>query len=63
MRQSSRLILGGDPSTPALVRKYHVDYVMIGPQEVPLGGSRAYWEQHATLVYNDGEYAVYRVSG
>jgi len=58
-----KLILGGDSSTPALIRKYHVDYVMIGPQEVPLGGSRAYWEQHATLVYNDGEYAVYRVSG
>ena len=58
-----KLILGGDPSTPALIRKYHVDYVMIGPQEVPLGGSRAYWEQHATLVYDDGAYAVYRVSG
>ena len=56
-------ILGGDPSAPALVRQYHVDYVMIGPQEVPRGGSRAYWDQHATLVYDDGEYAVYRVSG
>ena len=54
-------ILAGDPSTPALVRKYHVDYVMIGPQEVPRGGSRAYWQQHATLVYDDGEYAVYRI--
>jgi len=55
-------ILAGDPSALTLVRKYHVDYVMIGPQEVPRGGSRAYWEQHATLVYDDGEYAVYRVA-
>jgi hypothetical protein len=55
-------ILGGDPSALALVRKYHVSYVMIGPQEVPLGGSRAYWQEHGTLVYDDGEYAVYRTS-
>jgi len=55
-------ILAGDPSALTLVRKYHVDYVMIGPQEVPRGGSRAYWEQHATLVYDDGEYAVYQVA-
>ena len=54
-------ILAGDPSALALVRKYHVDYVMIGPQEAPRGGSRAYWEQHATLVYANGEYAVYRI--
>jgi len=54
-------ILDGDPSALTLARKYHIDYVMIGPQEVPRGGSRAYWEQHATLVYDDGEYAVYRI--
>jgi hypothetical protein len=55
-------ILDGDPSTPDLVRKYGVDYVMIGPQEVPRGASRAYWDEHGTLVYDNGEYAVYRVS-
>jgi len=56
-----RRILQGDPAALDLARRYGVDYVMIGPQEVPQGGSRAYWEQHATLVYDDGEYAVYRL--
>jgi hypothetical protein len=54
-------ILDGDPAAMALVRQYGIDYVMIGPQEVPRGGSRAYWDEHGTLVYDDGEYAVYRV--
>ncbi|HKW58279.1 MAG TPA: hypothetical protein VJR46_00775 [Candidatus Dormibacteraeota bacterium] len=54
-------ILDGDPAAMSLVRKYGIDYVMIGPQEVPRGGSRAYWDEHGTLVYDDGEYAVYRV--
>ena len=57
-----KAILDGDPSTPALVQKYGVDYVMIGPQEVPRGASRSYWDQHGTLVYDDGEYLVYRVN-
>jgi hypothetical protein len=54
-------ILDGDAATPDLVRRYGVDYVMIGPQEIPRGASRAYWDQHGTLVYDNGEYAVYRV--
>jgi len=60
--QDLRRILDGDASSSDLVRKYGVDYVMIGPQEVPRGASRAYWDTHATLVYDNGEYAVYRVS-
>jgi hypothetical protein len=55
-------ILDGDPSTPELVRRYGVDYVMIGPQELPRGASRAYWDQHGVLVFDNGEYAVYRVA-
>ncbi|HET9780504.1 MAG TPA: hypothetical protein VFR33_01895 [Candidatus Dormibacteraeota bacterium] len=54
-------ILDGDPAAPELVKKYGVTYVMIGPQEIPLGGSRSYWDAHGVLVYDDGEYAVYRV--
>jgi hypothetical protein len=54
-------ILKGDPTALDLVHRYGVDYVMIGPQEIPRGASRAYWDQHGKLVYNDGEYAVYRV--
>jgi hypothetical protein len=54
-------ILSGDPSAMSLVHKYGIDYVMIGPQEIPRGGSRAFWDEHATKVYDDGEYAVYRI--
>lgn len=58
----AKLILDGAPSTPDLVRKYRIDYVMIGPQELTRGASRAYWGEHGTLVYNNGEYAVYRTN-
>lgn len=54
-----KVILDGGPTAMDLVQKYHVDYVMIGPQEIPRGASRAYWEQHGTLLYDNGEYAVY----
>lgn len=60
--QDVKRILDGDSSAPALVKKYGVDYVMIGPQELPRGASRAYWDDHGTEVYNDGEYSVYRVN-
>jgi len=43
------------------VRKYRVDYVMIGPQELELGASRAYWDEHGTLIYDHLGYAVYKV--
>jgi hypothetical protein len=56
-------ILKGDPAALDLVHRYGVDYVMIGPQEIPRGASRAYWDQHGALVYDSGGYAVYRVSG
>jgi hypothetical protein len=59
--EDDKRILQGDPATPGLVRKYGVDYVMIGPQEVNLGASLAYWDVHGVKVYDDGEYAVYRV--
>jgi hypothetical protein len=54
-------ILTGDPLAPDLVRKYRVDYVMIGPQEIPRGASRAFWDEHGKLVYDKDGYAVYRV--
>jgi hypothetical protein len=54
-------ILIGDPSAPDLVRKYRVDYVLIGPQEIPRGASRAFWDEHGKLVYDKEGYAVYQV--
>jgi hypothetical protein len=59
--EDETLILKGAPAAMDLVRRYGVDYVMIGPQEIPRGASRAYWDQHGELVYDNGEYAVYRV--
>jgi len=55
-------MLRGDPGTPALVRRYHVSYVVLGPQE--LGGHQAnpaYWDSSAERVYGNGTYTVYRV--
>jgi hypothetical protein len=58
-----RLILRGDQTTPDLVDRYGVSYVLIGPQELApsRAASPAYWSQHSTLVYTNGEYSVYRV--
>ena len=56
-------ILRGDQNTADLVDRYGVTYVLIGPQELApaRGASQAYWQQHGTLVYSNGEYYVYRV--
>src|SRR6267378_4450615 len=56
-------ILRGLASTPELVAKYHVSYVLIGPQELASsrGANLDYWSQHGTLVYSNGEYSVFRV--
>jgi hypothetical protein len=58
-----KLILAGDPSAPDLIRKYGITYVLIGPQELDpaIGANAAYWAQHGTLVYDNGEYRLYRV--
>jgi hypothetical protein len=58
-----RLILQGAQSTPDLVDKYRISYVLIGPQELagPRNANIAYWNQNGTLVYSDGEYSVYKV--
>jgi hypothetical protein len=58
----NKLILAGDPSTPDLVRKYRIDYVMIGPQEISHGASRAYWDEHGMRIYERGAYTVYRTN-
>ena len=59
--EDDKRILDGDPTALDLVKRYGVDYVMIGPQEIPLGASRAYWAAHGKVVYDDGEYVIYRV--
>src|SRR5260370_7543300 len=54
-------ILTGDPLAPDLVRKYGADYVMIGPQEIPRGASRAFWDEHGHLLYHNDSYPAYRL--
>jgi hypothetical protein len=56
-------MLQGRPEAAALAASYHVGYVVIGPQELaqPFLANAAYWREHGTLVYSDGEYAVFKV--
>ena len=58
------LILQGAQSTPDLVDKYGISYVLIGPQELaaPRNANIAYWNQNGTRVYTNGEYSVFKVS-
>jgi uncharacterized membrane protein len=58
-----RLILQGAQSTPDLVDKYGIGYVLIGPQELadPRNANVTYWSHNGTLVYTNGEYSVYKV--
>lgn len=55
-------MLRGDPQTPELVRRYQVDYVVIGPQERSdhYKTDVAYWRANATRVHEDGDYLVFQ---
>jgi hypothetical protein len=55
-------MLQGAEGTPALVRKYRVAYVVIGPQELSptVQANEAYWQSSAEKVYSDDGYTVYR---
>lgn len=56
-------MLRGAPQTPALVSRYGVTYVMLGPQELgpTHAASAGYWKAHAKEVYRGGGYTVLRV--
>jgi hypothetical protein len=57
-------MLRGDPQTPELVRRYHVDYVVIGPQERSdqYHANADYWRANATQVREDGDYLVFKTA-
>jgi hypothetical protein len=61
--QDVQAMLQGTPKADALVRRYGVEYVVIGPQEreAPFLANDAYWQSHAALVYSNAEYHVYKV--
>jgi len=56
-------MLQGRPEAPDLVRRYNVEYVVIGPQELqaPFSANEAYWQSNGVLVYSNAEYHVYKV--
>jgi uncharacterized membrane protein len=62
-QRDAYLMLSGQPGTDELVRAYHVEYVVIGPQERSgdARASDAYWSEHAEQVYSADGYSVYRV--
>ena len=60
--QDVHRMLQGDPATPELLRRYGVDYVVVGPHEVGgQGANVAYWDRTADRVYANGGYDIYRV--
>jgi hypothetical protein len=55
-------MLRGDAATPDLLRRYGVNYVVIGPQELgEVGANRTYFDSMAVQVYSGDGYTVYRV--
>lgn len=59
--QASDAILRGDPSAGTLVDLYSVDFVVIGPRERSESQANDdYWEQAGTLVFELGDYRIYR---
>jgi len=58
----AEVMLKGGPTTPDLLRRYRVDYVVLGPEDAAIQGSNAaYFDQIAERVYSNGDYTVYRV--
>jgi hypothetical protein len=57
-------ILSGSSGAGADVARYSVDYVVMGPLERrEFAGSDDYWTVNGTLVFEQGEYRIYRVAG
>ncbi len=57
-------MLQGGAETPGLVKQYGVAYVVIGPQELTgYQASLSYWQAHASRVYADGAYSVFKIVG
>jgi hypothetical protein len=59
---ASESILAGAPDAMDLVERDGIDFVVIGPRErSEYGASDDYWEEHGSLVFEDGDYGIYRV--
>ncbi len=57
------MILSGGPDVRASIDRYGVDYVVMGPIErSEFNGSDDYWMANGSLVFDQGDYRIYRVS-
>ena len=58
-----RAMYGGSPATDALLQKYHVRYVVIGPEELDQqngpGANLPYWQAHHRVVFQSQDYQVF----
>ncbi len=59
----ARTMLRGSEGTEELLDDYEVDYVVVGPIErgVKVNVNQPFWADRGTLVFNQGEYAIYQV--
>lgn len=62
-QQQVQTMLAGGPGTAQLVRRYGVEYVVIGPQEIAIRASPDYWAAHGRLVYDRAGYRIFRLGG
>lgn len=61
--QDVETMLEGGKGTPQLTRRFHVAYVVLGPQELEgYHGSVSYWESQGSVVYRSQGYTVVRVN-
>ncbi|MBO0706093.1 MAG: hypothetical protein J2P39_12285, partial [Candidatus Dormibacteraeota bacterium] len=61
-QQEVQTMLAGKPGTPELLRRFRVEYVVIGPHELALGANPGYWAGRGRLVYEREGYRIYRVA-
>jgi len=55
-----RRIYRGDSQAPALIRKYHIDYIYLSPSErSQLGANSTYFDQNYHAVFRYNEIAIY----
>jgi hypothetical protein len=52
-------MLAGQAGTPELIRRYHVAYVVIGPNEASTANP-GYWDAAGQIVYRADGYTIYR---
>jgi len=56
-------IYSGEPDADALLRRYRVEYALVGPDELASSRVNArFWEQHATVA-QEGPYRLYKING